>query len=348
MDIKVNETPVRTSRNFRINNISIENVNIPSKLDEFKNVNITSENTLINSNEEKINLVYGNGDILLNNINKEKNSSLKITTTGKNSNIKIIFTFDDKNLDLVNDILLDIKHDSNIIIQYISNTNKECFHNGVLKLIARKSVKANISIVNMLNNNSYNFDSIENDLEEDSNLKYTIVDFGGKYSVSNYYSNIYGDSAKNDLKSVYLGIDNQVKDINYIAHLKGKKTDINIDVQGALKDCAKKNFKGTIDFKRGCKKAKGDENEFCILLSPKAKSIALPMLLCTEDDVEGNHATASGKVDEKSLFYIMSRGFSEKEAIKLIVRARFNKIIERIKDDKIKEEILSQIDERLN
>lgn len=44
----------------------------------------------------------------------------------------------------------------------------------------------------------------------------------------------------------------------------------------------------------------------------------------------------------------MSRGFSEKEAIKLIVRARFNKIIERIKDDKIKEEILSQIDERLN
>lgn len=348
MDIKVNETPVRTSRNFRINNISIENVNIPSKLDEFKNVNITSENTLINSNEEKINLVYGNGDILLNNINKEKNSSLKITTTGKNSNIKIIFTFDDKNLDLVNDILLDIKHDSNIIIQYISNTNKECFHNGVLKLIARKSVKANISIVNMLNNNSYNFDSIENDLEEDSNLKYTIVDFGGKYSVSNYYSNIYGDSAKNDLKSVYLGIDNQVKDINYIAHLKGKKTDINIDVQGALKDSAKKNFKGTIDFKRGCKKAKGDENEFCILLSPKAKSIALPMLLCTEDDVEGNHSTASGKVDEKSLFYIMSRGFSEKEAIKLIVRARFNKIIERIKDDKIKEEILSQIDERLN
>ena len=72
------------------------------------------------------------------------------------------------------------------------------------------------------------------------------------------------------------------------------------------------------------------------------------MLLCTEDDVEGNHSTASGKVDEKSLFYIMSRGFSEKEAIKLIVRARFNKIIERIKDDKIKEEILSQIDERLN
>ena len=148
--------------------------------------------------------------------------------------------------------------------------------------------------------------------------------------------------------SIYLGIDSQIKDINYIAELKGENTDINIDVQGALKDKARKNFKGTIDFKKGCKKAKGDENEFCMLLSPEAKSIALPMLLCTEDDVEGNHSTASGKVDEKSLFYIMSRGFSENEAIKLIVRARFNKIIERIKDEKIKENILLQIDERLN
>ncbi len=348
MDIKINETPVRTSRNFRVNNITINNIDIPNKLDEFKNIEIIAQNITTDCNKENINLVYGNGDVLLSNINKEKNSSLKITTTGNNKQIKLVYSFDDKNLNLVNDVFLDIKHDSNIVIQYCSNTKKECFHNGIVKLIVRENVKVNISIVNMLNNNSYNFDSIENDLEENSNLKYTIVDFGGKYSISNYYSNIVGNGAKNDLKSVYLGIDNQVKDINYIAHLKGEKTDINIDVQGALKDSAKKNFKGTIDFKRGCKKAKGDENEFCILLSPKAKSIALPMLLCTEDDVEGNHSTASGKVDQKSLFYIMSRGFSEKEAIKLIVRARFNKIIERIKDDEIKKEVLSQIDERLN
>ncbi len=55
-----------------------------------------------------------------------------------------------------------------------------------------------------------------------------------------------------------------------------------------------------------------------MLLSDKAKSIALPMLLCTEDDVEGNHSTASGKVDNKELFYIMSRGLSYKEAVNLL------------------------------
>ncbi len=44
----------------------------------------------------------------------------------------------------------------------------------------------------------------------------------------------------------------------------------------------------------------------------------------------------------------MSRGFSEKEAMKLLVRARFNKILEKIKYEEIKNEILYEIDRRLD
>ena len=88
-----------------------------------------------------------------------------------------------------------------------------------------------------------------------------------------------GDRAENDVKTIYLGQGSQVKDLNYIVHLRGKQTNVDIDAQGALKDNSKKNFKGTIDFKKGCKKAKGNENEYCMLLSDKAKSIALPMLI---------------------------------------------------------------------
>ena len=139
-----------------------------------------------------------------------------------------------------------------------------------------------------------------------------------------------------------------MKDINYIVDINGQESKVDIDVQGALKGESKKHFKGTIDFKKGCKKAKGNENEFCILLSDKAKSLALPMLLCTEDDVEGNHSTASGKVDNKDLFYIMSRGISYKDAIKLLVKAKFNQIIQTIKDEQLKQEILEQIDRRLD
>ena len=338
-ELILNETPVRTSNNFRINNISVENVTLPTKKEIFNNIDIKQnsfECTTITNNP----FVYGTGKVLEDNINNFANHCLKMQGKG---NLIITYNFDDNNTTL---IIAD--GDSNILIIYKSNTDKKCFHNGKIKLISKENAKVDIAIVNLLNNNSDHFEEMENELYADSTVNYTIIDIGGKNSITNYYSNAKGEKSVNKLQTVYLGIENQLKDLNYVAHLNGEKTVVNIDVQGALKDTAKKNFKGTLDFKKGCKKAKGDENEFCMLLSDKAKSIALPMLLCTEDDVEGNHSTASGKVDANDLFYIMSRGIEYKEAIKLIVRARFHKIIENIKDEDIKQEILQEIDRRLD
>lgn len=345
--LKVNDTPVRTARNFKINNIEVE-LEIPEKIAEFKNVEIINEKSTIDSEVSNLPLTYGNGKILEELNYETANSKIRIQTSSKKENIKIRYNFDNDNLNLINQIEIIATGDTNVIIEYKSQTTQKCLHNGIIRTIANENAKLNVTIVNLLNEESDNFEAIENKLEKNSKVNYTIIDIGGKTSISNYYSNIIGENADNDLKSIYLGIGEQRKDINYIAELRGTKTNIDIDVQGALKDEAKKNFKGTIDFKKGSKKAKGNENEYCMLLSDKAKSIALPMLLCTEEDVEGNHSTASGKVDEKQLFYIMTRGISYKEAVKLIVKSKFNKIIERISDEDLKEEVLSEIDKRLD
>ena len=344
--LKLNETPVRTSRNFLINNIKLENVVIPEKLEMFQNVMVTGTESF-DKDINKQHLNYGLSEELEENVFYKANSQIAINVK-ENDNIKVTYDFDDNNLQLVNQIDICATGNANIIIEYKSSTNKECFHNGVIKVFAKENAKLNITVINLLNSNSEHFEAMENILEDNSDLNYTIIDIGGKNSIQNYYSNIIGKSAKNDLKTIYLGSENQIKDINYIAELRGQKSFVDIDVQGALKENAKKNFKGTIDFKKGCKKAKGNENEFCMLLSEKAKSLALPMLLCTEDDVEGNHSTASGKVDKEQLFYIMTIVLSYKEAVKLIVRANFNKTIERILDEEVKQNIIKEIDERLD
>ena len=345
--LKVNETPVRTARNFKINNIEVE-LDLPEKIAEFKNVEIINDKSVIDNEVSNTSLTYGTGKILEELNYETVNSKIRIQTSNKKEDIIIRYNFDDNNVNLINQIEIIANGDTNVIIEYKSQTSLKCLHNGIIRAIANENAKLDVTIVNLLNENSDNFEAIENKLEKNSKVNYTIIDIGGKTSISNYYSNIIGENADNDLKSIYLGIGEQRKDINYIAELRGTKTNIDIDVQGALKDSAKKNFKGTIDFKKGSKKAKGNENEYCMLLSDKAKSIALPMLLCTEEDVEGNHSTASGKVDEKQLFYIMTRGISYKEAVKLIVKSKFNKIIERILDEKLKNEILSEIDKRLD
>lgn len=345
MSLKLNETPVKTSNNFLINNIEIDDLTLPKNLREFKNVNIISNNSVISQDTSEKSLVYGNGKELEENIFNNANSRLKIEP--KDDKIKIIFDFDDENLELVNQIDIIGNQDADIIIEYKSSTDKECFHNGIIRTIAKNNCKLNVVVINLLNKNSKNFEAIENELYDNSNVNYTIIDLGGNISVSNYYANLIGENANNDLRTIYLGKEKEIKDLNYIVHLRGKKSIAKIDVQGAIDDNCKKNFKGTIDFKTGCKKAKGSENEFCLLLSEKAKSIALPMLLCTEDDVEGEHSTASGKIDTKILFYLMSRGLSFKESVKLIVKSNFDAIIERINDNELKDKVIDVIDEKL-
>lgn len=348
--MKLNETPVRTSRNFNINNIKLENIEIPQQISSFENVEKIGENT-ITQDIMGCDLVYGLSNELTKQLEEHANQKLKLTIDSKdNKEIQIIFNFDSKNLQLVEHIEIEAQEETKgtVIIKYKSQEEIEAYHNGIVKLHAKKKANINVILINLMNQNSNNFISIENKLEEEAKVTYTIVDFGGKNSITNYYSNLKGISSKNILNTIYLGSKNQTIDLNYIAELRGEKTNIDIEVQGALKDTAKKHFKGTIDFKKGCKKATGNENENCMLLSDTAKSIALPMLLCSEEEVEGNHATSAGRVGEKELFYIMSRGFNKKEAMKLMVKAKFNKILENIENQQLKNEIEQEIDKRLD
>lgn len=54
-----------------------------------------------------------------------------------------------------------------------------------------------------------------------------------------------------------------------------------------------------------------------------------------------------GKLDDKELFYMMSRGIDKKEATKLLVKAKLNKIIENIKDENIRKLINDTVDNKL-
>ena len=346
--MKLNETPVRTSKNFNINNIELKDLEIPEIVGEFKN--LTSTKNIENSPSD-INLAYGLGDVLTNNVKNNSNRKIRLMIESKKmEEHQIEFKFDEQNNILIDniEIIANENTKSTIIIKYESNSENHAFHNGIIRLIAKPNSNINIIVVNFLNIKSNNFIAIENNIEENAKVNYCIVDFGGKASITNYYSNLIGKESKNMLNTIYLGKENQLFDLNYIGELRGEKSKINIEVQGALKDTAKKHFKGTIDFKKGCKKAQGNENEACMMLSENARSIALPMLLCSEEDVEGNHSTSSGKIADQELFYLMSRGLDEKEAMKMMVKARFNKILETIKNIELKEQILKEIDKRLD
>lgn len=190
MELKLNETPVRTSRNFNINNIKIKDIEINENAKKFNNTEIIGCGN-IESSIADFELTYGLGKELENEVKNNANKEVRISVKDKES-IKIINTFDQDNTDLIDNMELIAEEGikANVLIKYKSNEDMPYYHNGIIRAIAKANSTLNITIVNLLNTKSNNFISLENNIEENANINYTIIDFGGKHSITNYYSNL--------------------------------------------------------------------------------------------------------------------------------------------------------------
>ena len=183
---------------------------------------------------------------------------------------------------------------------------------------------------------------------EGSAVEYVSAELGAKEAILYYKTDLLHDESAFDSKSLYLGQDKQIIDFSYWIPMKGKKTKADVMIAGALQDESKKAFRGTIDFLRGSKKAVGSEADTCILLSPKVHSISVPLLLCKEDDVVGNHASSAGQIDQDTLFYLMSRGFDYRGAQAIIVESHIRPVVDALGDDALAERVLQTVRERMN
>ena len=330
----LNEIPIKTTNNFNINNLKID-LNLPTNL-EFKKFksNIDIKYNIIDDFNSKIGLKFSkalNLDIIIDKI--------------YNEDIELIYEFND-NETLIDNINIDFKENSksNIIIKYISKDNGNHFHH--LK-INTNSINSNntITIINLLNNNSTNIIASENILNN-SILTNNLIDIGSKIKINNYYS-LTNKTSESLLNNIYIGINEDIVDMNYNYINNDINSINNIESQGILDNNSNKKFRGTINFIKGSSKSKGNINENSIILSDDVISSSVPIILCGEEDVIGTHSVSSGKIDDDKLFYLMSRGLTKDEAKKLIILSNFNKIIDKF-NDKIKEEIIENINKVIN
>ena len=99
---------------------------------------------------------------------------------------------------------------------------------------------------------------------------------------------------------------------------------------------AKKLLRGTIDFVHGCVGAKGDEKEDVLLVGDNMVNQTIPLILCAEEDVEGNHGASIGKLDENMLFYAATRGIPPEEAQRLLTLAKIEAINSQIPSEEVR------------
>ncbi|MNP20031.1 FeS cluster assembly protein SufD [compost metagenome] len=246
-----------------------------------------------------------------------------------------------------NIIVAEKNSELNIVIKYTTQDDTVAIHNGITKIIAKEGSKVNLIKVQSMNDKSIHFDSNISFVSSLAQVKCISIEIGSNISVTNYVSDLTENLSESVMKSIYFGSKDMTIDLSYDMVHRGMRTKSDIETRGVLKDTAKKIFRGTLDFKKGATRSDGAEGEHVILLSPSVKSDSIPLLLCGEDDVTGAHAASVGKIDENKLFYLMSRGFNEKEAKKLIIEGSFSDIIDEIPLIELREEILDNIQRRL-
>lgn len=223
----------------------------------------------------------------------------------------------------------------------------ETFRNSVIYVTAKEGAEVTIYYISRNSKNHTALCSVISQVYQDAAVNLVQVETGAKRSFFNYTSNLWERGANTQIRTIYFADENRELNLAYEINHIGEQSESDILVNGALKDTAKKTFKGTIDFKKGASRSKGKEEEYAILLSEKVKNVAIPILLCQEDDVEGVHAASAGKMDEEILFYIMSRGFCLDEAKKIVLDSRFTPILDMIEDDYLKNEIWKEIGDRI-
>ena len=152
-------------------------------------------------------------------------------------------------------------------------------------------------------------------------------------------TDLTGKGSAAETAIAYLTGPSELLDINQVVNHIGKKTTSDIAVSGVLSGNAKKVFRGTIDLRKGAKGAVGNENEEVLLMDEGVVNKTIPVILCSEEDVEGNHGATIGKLDQDLLFYLESRGISEENIYAMMARARVDAVKNRIEDEETRKRI---------
>lgn len=198
---------------------------------------------------------------------------------------------------------------------------------ALVRIVAEKH--ARIHLVEMLgvDDDQQHLESVGIEAHEDAVCDVRQYALGGGAVGMGLAVNLVGNRARLDLNNRYHACHEELLDINHVARMRGCATRAEIAESGILNDSARKTLRATIDLIRGSKDAKGNEAETVQILGDGVVNKTMPVILCDEDNVAGNHGATIGSVSPEQIEYLQARGLSRHGAELLFVRALFEDAI---------------------
>ncbi len=233
---------------------------------------------------------------------------------------------------------------SAVILETYSGSDASHIGNHASYLSVGKGATLFHITVNLAGNTATHFATHEYQIGEGAQLRTLAVHAGGALARTQIFARFAGEGAHADFTG-----------LNLASH--GQHADLTLDISHAVPRCSSKPlfkqlargrsravFQGKIVVHRGAQKTDAKLMMQGLMLSDEAEIFSKPELEIYADDVVCGHGSTCGKLDEDSLFYLMSRGVPQSEAETMLLRGFIAELLEPVQDAALHEALTAVVD----
>lgn len=221
------------------------------------------------------------------------------------------------------------------------------FADPVAELIVRDGAQVRYVTMQEWERNVLEVGVIRSHLARDATLHSLLAGFGGKIVKADIESILQGPGASSEMLGLVFADDRQHFDLHTLQEHRAPHTLSDLLYKNAVKDRARSVFSGMIRVHPGAQKTNAFQVNRNLILSEGAKADSIPNLEIMANDLRCTHGSATSRLNEEHLFYLMSRGLSRAEAVRMVVEGFFAELFDRVPLERLRERLQREINARM-
>jgi Fe-S cluster assembly protein SufB len=208
--------------------------------------------------------------------------------------------------------------------------DKNSLHAGCVEIFVKKNARVRYSSVENWSKNTYNLNTKRAVVEENGSIEWIGGNMGSGVTMLYPCSVLKGKNSSAEHIGIAFGGKGQHQDTGAKVIMLAPDTSCLIKAKSISKDGGIANYRGLLTIAKGATNAKAHVMCDALILDERSKSDTTPYMRIQERNVDVGHEATVGKISDEKLFYLMSRGLSEDEALKLVVSGFIEPIVKEL------------------
>ncbi|HEY2507987.1 MAG TPA: Fe-S cluster assembly protein SufB, partial [Streptosporangiaceae bacterium] len=198
--------------------------------------------------------------------------------------------------------------------------SSDSLHSAVVEIIVKKGARCRYTTIQNWSANVYNLVTKRAVAHEGATMEWVDGNIGSKVTMKYPAVYLMGEHAKGETLSVAFAGKGQHQDAGAKMVHCAPNTSSTIVSKSVARAGGRTSYRGLVQVQEGAEHSKSTVKCDALLIDTVSRSDTYPYVDVREDDVEMGHEATVSKVSEDQLFYLMSRGMTEDEAMATIVR----------------------------